>query len=251
MIAHPNYQIQTTESIQEPISFSEVTGSISPFSELAKEPEISKPDTEPAVTPTSGFASPTSNNPGSPRVRNIITQNLPSGVISIEELVNPEEDVILLENQQILNLREHESIFYSPFRSDAWYVSLIIFLENPGLSFSPPQTPFHPTPRGYYPSSIMSRQSSMFTQTPKTFLFGGLSIPSGYQSLSGTFSGASPRPLEQVLSSGSNGTQVLNVEQILMMSGSIPNPQPQGSQLPPGGQPQGNQLPPGEQPQGS
>ena len=54
-----------------------------------------------------------------------------------------------------------------------------------------------------------------------------------------------------MLSSGSNGTQTLNAEKILMMSGSIPNPQPQGSQLPPGGQPQGSQLPPGGQPQSS
>lgn len=127
LIIHPDYQKQTIESIQEPISFSEVTGSISPSSELAKEPEISKPDTELAITPTSGFASPTSSNPGSPRVRNIITQNLPSGLISIEELVNPKEDVILLESQQILNLRERESILYSPFRSDAWYVPLTNF----------------------------------------------------------------------------------------------------------------------------
>ena len=37
---------------------------------------------------------------------------------------------------------------------------------------------------------------------------------------------------------------MLNVEQIFMMSGSIPNPQPQGSQLPRGGQPQGSKLSP-------
>ena len=128
---------------------------------------------------------------------------------------------------------------------------MTIFLENPGLSFSPPQIPFHPTPRGYYPSLIMSRQSSMFSQTPETLVSGSPSVPSGYQSLSGTFSGGSPRPIEQVLSSRSNGTQALNAEEILMMSGSSPNPQPQGSQLPPRGQPQGSQLRPGGQPQGS
>lgn len=109
------------------------------------------------------------------------------------------------------------------------------FLENPGLSFSPSRIPFYPTPRGYYPSLIMSRQSSMFSQTPETFLFSGPSVPLGYQSLSATFSGASPRPIEQVLSSGSNGTQVLNAEQILMMYGSIPNPQPQGVSIRLGG----------------
>lgn len=127
LIIHHDYQIQTTKSIQEPISFSEVTSSISPSSELAEEPEISEPNTEPAVTPTLGFASPASSIPSSPRVSNIITQNLPSGLISIEELVNLEEDVTLPENQQILNPRERESIFYNTFRSDAWYVSLTIF----------------------------------------------------------------------------------------------------------------------------
>lgn len=91
----------------------------------------------------------------------------------------------------------------------------------------------------------------MFSQSPETFLSSGPSVPLGYQSLSGTFLGATPQPIEQVLSSGSNGTQILNAEQILMMYGSIPNPQPQGSQLPPGGQPQGSQLLPGGQPQGS
>ena len=40
IIFHPDYQLQTTELIQEPISVSEVNGSISPSSELAKEPGI-------------------------------------------------------------------------------------------------------------------------------------------------------------------------------------------------------------------
>ena len=115
------------------------------------------------MEPSLGFVTPTSSDPDSPRVRNIITQNLPSGLIFIEELVSPDEDITSPKNQPTLNLREHESIFYSPFKSDAWYLLLTIFLENPGLSFSPPRIPFHPTPRGYYPSSIMSRQSSMFS----------------------------------------------------------------------------------------
>ena len=101
---------------------------------------------------------------------------------------------------------------------------------------------FHPTPRGYYPWSIMSRQSSMFSQSPETFLYGGPTVTLGYQSLSGTFS-RTPQLTEHQLSPGNNGTKTLNVEQILMMSSSIPNSQPQGSQLPLGGQ--GSQLPPG------
>ena len=54
-----------------------------------------------------------------------------------------------------------------------------------------------------------------------------------------------------MLSTGTNGAKIetLNAEQIFMMYSNIPNPQSQGSQLPPGGQPQGSQLPPGGQPQ--
>lgn len=79
----------------------------------------------------------------------------------------------------------------------------------------------------------------MFPQTLETFLYGDPSVPSGYQSLTGDFSGASPRPIEHGISISNNGTQSLSIEEILMMSGTIPNLQPQGSQLPPGGQPQG------------
>ena len=93
----------------------------------------------------------------------------------------------------------------------------------------------------------------MFSQTLESFLHGGPPVPSGYQALSGTFSGAAPQPIENVLSSGLNGLKIetSNAEQIFMMSGNVPNPQPQGSQLPPRGQSQGNPLPPGGQPQGS
>ena len=43
----------------------------------------------------------------------------------------------------------------------------------------------------------------------------------------------------------------MNAKEILMMYGSIPNPQPQGSQLLPGVQPQASQLLLAGQPQGS
>jgi len=119
LVVHPDYQVQETEYISEPISFSEVTGSISSTSELAEEPEISEPETEPAATPSLVFASPTSSGPGSLKVGRIITQNLPLGLISIEELISLEEDISLPENQPTLELRECESIFYSPPRRDA------------------------------------------------------------------------------------------------------------------------------------
>jgi len=90
----------------------------------------------------------------------------------------------------------------------------------------------------------------MFSQSPKTILYGSPSVPSRYQSLTGTFSGASPQPIEQGLLTSSNKNKPLSVEDILMMSGTIPNPQPQGGQLSHGGKPQGTQLSPGGQPQG-
>ena len=90
----------------------------------------------------------------------------------------------------------------------------------------------------------------MCSQSPETFLYGGPSVPSGYHSLTGNFLGASPQPIEKGLLIGNNGTKPLSVEDILMMSGIIPNPQPQGCQLPPGGQPQSPQLSPRGQPQG-
>ena len=90
------------------------------------------------LEPSLGFVTPTSSDPDSPRVRHRITENLPSDLICIEELVGPDEDVVLPETQETLNLRECESIFYSPFRTDAWYLSLTYFLQNTGLTYSPP-----------------------------------------------------------------------------------------------------------------
>ena len=110
-----------------------------------------------------------------------ITQDLPSGLIAIEELA-PEEEVgiPIPEHQPVIELRERESIFYSPPRSSSWYLSLTNFLINSGLSFSPPRAPYHSTPRGFYTPVYMVGQSSMFTQLPESFLYGGPFVPSGY-----------------------------------------------------------------------
>lgn len=236
-MVHPDYQGLVADYSQQPVSVSEVTGSFSSSTKFTEEPKISKLETEPPTTPTSGLTSPVSSGPDSTRVETLITQNLPSRIISIEELVTPveEEGISVPEGQPVIEIRERESIFYSPPRSNAWYLSLDIFLENLGLSFLPPCIPFHPTPRSYYPPLNMWRQSSISSQSPKTFIHGGPSIPSGYQSLFGTFSGASPQPCQQGLLTGNNGTKPLSVEDILMISGTIPNPQPQGGKLPPGG----------------
>ena len=130
LVIHPNYHVQATENIFEQISFSKVTSSFSSTSELAKEPEISEPETKPTTTPSSGFASPTSSGPSSPREERVITQNLPSGLIAIEELVTPQEGILIPKIQPTIKLRERESIFYSPPRRDAWYLSLTNFCKT-------------------------------------------------------------------------------------------------------------------------
>ena len=81
---------------------------------------------------------------------------------------------------------------------------------------------------------------------------GGPSVRAGYQSLSSTFSGVAPSLDKLIPSSGLNEshTENLSVEHVYMMSGHIPNPDPQSSNLPPGGHPQGSNLLPGGQPQG-
>lgn len=228
LVVHPDFQALVADYNTQSVSVSEITGSVSSTSDIGEEPEISELEIDIAATPTSGFNSPASSALGSPRVERVITQNLPSGLIAIEELATPEEKegIPIPENQPVIELRERESIFYSPRRSNAWYLSLTNFLENPGLSFSPPHISYHPTPTGYYPPLNMSRQSSMFSQSPEAFLYGHPSVPIGYQSLSSTFSGASSQPIEQGLLTGNNGTKPLSVEDILIVSSTIPNPQP-------------------------
>jgi len=46
----------------------------------------------------------------------------------------------------------------------------------------------------------------MFSQTPEAFLYGSPSVPSGYQSLTGTFSGAYAQPIGHELLTSNNGT---------------------------------------------
>ena len=228
LVVHSDYQNLATGYDPETVEVSELTGSVTSTGDIGEEPQISEP-----VTPTSSV-------PGSPRVERVITENLPSGLLSIEEL-SPEEDlgVSSVEDEIItLDLRERESIFYSPPRSTTWYLSLTNYLDN-SVSFSPPRFPF--PPGGFTPPVYMSSPSS-----PEAYLYSGPSVPAGYQSISGTFSGASPRTFDQKLLAGSSGNSQLSAEEILMMSG-----QPQGSQLPPGGQPQGTSYLPRGQPQGT
>ena len=51
-----------------------------------------------------------------------ITENLPRGLITIEEITDVEEEVILPSRQESLDLRPSESIYYySAFKQDPWY----------------------------------------------------------------------------------------------------------------------------------
>jgi hypothetical protein len=121
LVVHPDYQSLETGYNPEAVTVSELAGSFSSTSDIGEEPEISEP-----VTPTSSV-------PDSPRVERVITENLPTGLIAIEELA-PEEEIGVsnLEDQPTIDLRERESIFYSPPRSTTWYLSLTNYLDNSG-----------------------------------------------------------------------------------------------------------------------
>ena len=131
LIVHPDFQMPVAEYNPQSVSVSEIAGSFSSTSDISEEPEISELESEFSATLTSGFVSPASSGPGSPRVERVITQDLPSGLIAIEGLA-PEEEIgiPIPENQCVIELRERESIFYSPPRSSSWYLSLTNFLEN-------------------------------------------------------------------------------------------------------------------------
>ena len=107
LVVHPDYQTLETGYNPEAILVSELTGSFSSTSDIGEEPEISEP-----VTPTSGLVSPTSSAPDSPRVEIVITENLPSGLIAIEEHALEEEiGIPIPANQPTIDLRERESSF--------------------------------------------------------------------------------------------------------------------------------------------
>lgn len=138
LVVHPNYQGLETGYNPEAVAISELTGSFSSASDIGEEPEVSEP-----VTPTSSV-------PDSPRVERIITENLPSGLIVIEQLAPEEEElgVFVPEGQLVIDLREHESILYNPPRSTTWYLSLTNYLDNSGSGYSPTRAPY--PPRGLY-----------------------------------------------------------------------------------------------------
>ena len=104
MIVHPDFQLSVADYNPQSFSISEITCSFSSTSNIGEEPEISEPESEFAASPTSAVASPTSSAPDSPRVERVITQDLPSGLIAIEELASrkEEEGLSIPKNQPII-----------------------------------------------------------------------------------------------------------------------------------------------------
>src|SRR3984885_8858325 len=136
LVVHSDYQGLEKGYDPEAVGVAELTGSVTSAGDIGEEPQISEP-----VTPSSSV-------PGSPKVERVITDDLPSGLIAIEEIA-PEEELgasYIEEDIPALDLRERESIFYSPPRATTWYLSLTNFLDN-SVSFSPPRFPF--PPRGF------------------------------------------------------------------------------------------------------
>ena len=81
LVVHPDYQGLETGYNPEVVAVSELTGSFSSATDIGEEPEVFEP-----VTPTSSVSD-------SPRVERVITENLPSGLIAIEELAPEEEEL--------------------------------------------------------------------------------------------------------------------------------------------------------------
>ena len=100
-------------SDSQPVVISEVTGSIASTSDIGEEPDVSEPESEVAPTSVSKFVSPNPSDPSCPRVETVITQDLPAGLIAIEELAiaDIEESFPFPDNRPILEFRERESIF--------------------------------------------------------------------------------------------------------------------------------------------
>lgn len=84
---------------------------------------------------------------------------------------------------------------------------------------------------------IMSTDSSMFSSSIKIFSYGGPSVPAGYQSLSGCFSGASPSSEASTMLIGlfSSNAQALTTEYIFKFSRNNPQDSSSGGYIPLGG----------------
>ena len=85
----------------EAVEVSELTGSVASASDIGEEPQISEP-----VTPSSSV-------PGSPKVERVITEDLPSGLISIEEIAPEEDRASYLEDDIPLSILETVNLYFT------------------------------------------------------------------------------------------------------------------------------------------
>ena len=86
-------------------------------------------------------------------------------------------------------------------------------------------------------SPNMSIKSSIFSSSPETFLYNGPSVPVGYQSLFGTFSGVDPSSENFTKSTSlyESTIEPLTMEHVYMFSGNIPQASSQGGYIALGG----------------
>ena len=97
-IPQGQYQPQTTESSKNKIEISELVEHASTTRELsATEPEISKPEIEPATfEPASEFITPTPGRPDSPRVKFCITETFLLASLALKKLLTQRKKLFFL-----------------------------------------------------------------------------------------------------------------------------------------------------------
>lgn len=135
---------------------------------------------------------------------------LPPGLISIEEI--PQDETLLTPTHFGVDLYLYESFHQSPTSAFFDPVSIRVPVDPIVYTFGRITMPKPTSSIG--PSILVATKPtlatlSMFTTSPESHLYGGPSVPPGYQYLSRTFSGASlnpwssPMSLSGILSSSS------------------------------------------------
>ena len=133
------------------------------------EPKISESESDSTSSESpSDLIAPTPGRPHSPRVKLLITKNIPPGLISFEEISDVEEEITLPSHQESLYLRFSEPIYhFIPFRLDPWYHQFTDFLHSSSYTHSLHRIPFYSLPKNSnMDSQSMSTESSMFSSLP-------------------------------------------------------------------------------------
>lgn len=98
--------------------------------------QLTEPESDSSSSESpSDLIAPTPGRPHSPRVKLLITKNIPPGLISFEEISDVEEEITLPSHQESLYLRFSETIYhFIPFRLDPWYHQFNNFLHSSGYT---------------------------------------------------------------------------------------------------------------------